>query len=173
MKRVLVCVGLTMCATVFLAAQAQALPPSQAPPAAQAPPPPPVPVLRGNPTPGTPQPEMPKPADRIALTGCVARAEGAAAKFDANTPSDTRYLLTGAKREKRVPAGTGTSPAAAAATGDRFRLAGIDSVLSPFVGARVEVSGQVETPSDEAAKSTPNLPVLRVEFVKKLAATCS
>ena len=163
MKRVLVGVGLTMCAIVFLGAQQ--------PPAAQ-PPPPPAP-LRGNPTPGTPQPEMPKPADRIALTGCVARAEGAAAKFDANTPSDTRYLLTGAKREKRVPAGTGTSPAAAAVTGDRFRLAGIDSVISPFVGTRVEVSGQVETPSDEAAKSTPNLPVLRVEFVKKLAATCS
>jgi hypothetical protein len=167
MKRVLACVGLTMCVTVFLAAQTQA----QTPPAAQTPPPPPV--LRGNPTPGTPQPEMPKPADRIALTGCVARAEGAAAKFDSNTPSDTRYLLTGAKREKRVPAGTGTSPATAAVTGDRFRLAGIDSVLSPFVGARVEVSGQVETPSAEAAKGTANLLVLRVEFVKKLAPACS
>ena len=123
MKRVLVCVGLTMCATVFSAAQRRQRPRRRL---HQAPPPPPL--LRGNPTPGTPQPEMPKPADRIALTGCVARAEGAAATFDANTPSDTRYLLTGAKREKRVPPGTGTSPAAAAVTGDRFRLAGIDSV---------------------------------------------
>ena len=168
MKRALVCVGLTMCATVILAAQSQAPPPPQGPPAAQAPPPP----LRGNPTPGTPQPEPPKPADRIALTGCVARAEGAAATFDANTPSDTRYLLTGATREKRVPPGTGTSPAAAAVTGDRFRLAGIDSAISPFVGARVEVSGQVEAPSEEAAKNRPTLPVLRVEFVKKLAPKC-
>ena len=155
MKRVLLCVSLTMCASAFVAAQA------------------PPPPLRGNPTPGTPQPEPPKPADRIALTGCVVRADGAAATFDGNTPSDTRYVLTGARREKRVPAGTGTSPAAAAVTGDRFRLAGIEGTISPFVGTRVEVSGQIEAPSEEAAKSTPNLPVLRVEFVRKLASTCS
>jgi hypothetical protein len=156
MRRVLLCVGLTLCATAFSAAQA-----------------PPPPTLRGNPTPGTAQPEPPKPADRIALSGCVVRVEGAAATFDANTPSDTRYLLTGAKREKRLPAGTGTSPAAAAVTGDRFRLAGIEGAISPFVDTRVEVSGQIEPPTEEAAKSTTALPVLRVEFVRKLASTCS
>ena len=154
MRRVLLCVGLTLCATAFSAAQAP-------------------PPLRGNPTPGTAQPEPPKPADRIALSGCVVRVEGAAATFDANTPSDTRYLLTGAKREKRLPAGTGTSPAAAAVTGDRFRLAGIEGAISPFVDTRVEVSGQIEPPTEEAAKSTTALPVLRVEFVRKLASTCS
>ena len=155
MRRVLLCASLTMCATAFVAAQA------------------PPPPLRGNPTPGTPQPEPPRPADRITLTGCVVRADGAAATFDGNTPSDTRYLLTGAKREKRVPAGTGTSPAAAAVTGDRFRLAGIEGTISPFTGTRVEVSGEIETPSEEAAKSAPSLPFLRVEFVRKLAAACS
>ena len=155
MRRVLLCASLTMCATAFATAQA------------------PPPPLRGNPTPGTPQPEPPKPGDRIALIGCVVRAEGAAATFDGNTPSDNRYLLTGAKREKRVPAGTGTSPAAAAVTGDRFRLAGIEATISPFAGTRAEVSGQVETPSAEAAKSGSNLPVLRVEFVRKVASTCS
>ena len=55
MRRVLLCVGLTLCATAFSAAQA------------------PPPTLRGNPTPGTAQPEPPKPADRIALSGCVVR----------------------------------------------------------------------------------------------------
>lgn len=158
MKCVLLCVALTMCVTAFSAAQD---------------PPPPPPLLRGNPTPGTPQPEPPNPADRITLTGCLVRAEGAAATFDGNTPSDNRYLLTGAKREKRVPPGTGTSPAAAAVTGDRFRLAGIESTVSPFVGTRVEVSGQIEAPSEEATRGAPSLPVLRVEFVKKLAPTCS
>lgn len=158
MTRVLLCVSLTMCATAFSAAQA--------------PPPPPPPLLRGNPTPGTPQPEPPNAADRITVTGCVVRAEGVPVTFDGNTPSDMRYLLTGAKREKRVPLGTGTSPAAAAATGDRFRLSGIEATISPFAGTRVEISGQVETPSAEAAKAEPKLPVLRVEFAKKIAATC-
>jgi hypothetical protein len=153
MRRALVCVGLTICVT---AVSAQGPPPRQ----------------RGNPTPGTPQPDVPKLEDRIAVTGCVTRAEGVPATFDANTPSDTRYLLSGAKREKRVPPGAGTSPAAAAGTAERYRLAGIEGVLSPFVGTRAEVSGQVEEPSAEAAKLTPQIPVLRVEFVKKIAATC-
>jgi hypothetical protein len=153
MRRALVCVALTVC-VASASGQAQAR-------------------LQGNPTPGTTQPEMPRLADRIALTGCVARAEGAAVTFDPNTPSDTRYLLNGAKRVSRVPPGAGTSPAAAAGARERYRLAGIEGALSPFAGARVEVSGQVETPSAEAARTEPNLPVLRVEFIKKLAPTCS
>lgn len=153
MRRALVCVGLTICVAGVS---------GQAPP----------PRLRGNPTPGTAQPEMPKLADRIAVTGCVTRAEGAAATFDGNTPSDTRYLLNGAKRVTRVPPGAGTSPAAAASASERYRLAGIESAISPFVGMRVEASGQVEAPSEEAAKSTPVLPVLRVEFVKKIDSSC-
>lgn len=129
--------------------------------------------LRGNPTPGTAQPEMPKLADRIALTGCVARADGVPATFDSNTPSDTRYLLTGATRDKRVPPGAGTSPAAAGATADRYRLSGIEGAIAPFAGARVRISGQVEAPSAAAAALAPALPVLRVEFVRKLAPACS
>ena len=151
MRRALVCVGLTICVAGVS---------GQAPPR-----------LRGNPTPGTAQPDMPKLADRIAVTGCIARVEGAAATFDGNTPSDMRYLLNGARRAARVPPGAGTSPAAASTT-ERYRLAGIEGAISPFVGMRVEVSGQVEAPSAEAAKSTPSLPVLRVEFVKKVAANC-
>jgi len=161
MRRALACVGLTIC----VAAAFSAIVGAQAPP--------PAPRLRGNPTPGTEQPDMPKLADRIALTGCVTRVEGVPATFDANTPSDTRYLLSSAKRASRLPPGAGTSPAAAATTLDRYRLAGIEGAISPFAGARVEISGQVEAPSAEAAKLTPELPVLRVEFVRKLAATCS
>lgn len=152
MRRALVCVGLTICVAA-VSGQAPAR-------------------IRGNPTPGTAQPDMPKIADRIAVAGCVARADGASAIFDGNTPSDTRYLLNGAKRLTRLPPGAGTSPAAAAASGERFRLAGIEGAISPFVGMRVEVSGQVETPSEEAAKAAPALPVLRVEFVKKIGSSC-
>jgi hypothetical protein len=96
--------------------------------------------------------------------------EGASVAFDGNTPSDNRWVLTNAKREKRVPPGTGTSPEAAAAASDRYRLAGIEGILAPLSGMRVEISGQVEPAAPAADKPAP--PVLRVEFVKKLAATC-
>ena len=162
MTRVLLYVGLTMCATVFLAAQAPA-PPPQGPPG----------CCGGIRRRARPSPSHPTPADRVTLTGCVARAEGAPATFDANTPSDNRYLLTGAKREKRVPAGTGTSPAAAAVTGDRFRLVGHRSV--DFAVRRHPRRG-VRPGRDSVRRGrqgTPKLPVLRVEFVKKLAPSCS
>jgi hypothetical protein len=160
MGRAVACAGLTVCVAMAFVVTL----------GAQAPPPPQR--QRGNPTPGTAQPEMPKLADRIALTGCLTRVEGAPAVFDGNTPSDTRYLLSSAKRLSRLPPGAGTSPVAAASTVERYRLSGIEGAISPFADARVEVSGQVETPSPEAARLTPELPVLRVEFVKKIAASC-
>ena len=72
-------------------------------------------VVGGNPTPGTEQPEAPNLADRITLTGCLQAAGDRAvalakaeptAPIDANTPSDTRFVLANAERIHRVPAGT-------------------------------------------------------------------
>jgi hypothetical protein len=136
------------------------------------------PPRRGNPTPGTTQPVPPNLADRVTFIGCLQAATPAGTAPQtgaaASEPSDARFLLTKATREARVPAGGGTSPAAVAATGDTFRLAAIDSALSPFVGAKVEVSGQIEpTAPDAAQKDDAKPPVLRVEFVQKLAARCS
>ena len=51
--------------------------------------------------------------------------------------------------------------------GSSYRLEGIDSQFSPFVNARVEVSGEVK-PSGEKTGA----PTLLVEFVQKTAATC-
>src|SRR3989442_8125915 len=73
---------------------------------------PPLPGTRtGNPTPGTPQPEPPKVADRITLTGCIEpagnkRAAGGANAADSDSPTASSYVLTKAERKQIVPEGT-------------------------------------------------------------------
>ena len=64
-----------------------------------------------------------------------------------------------------MPPDTGTSAAAAAAAATTYRLEALESQLSPFVNARVEISGEVKASADAP-------PVLLVEFVRKLAAKC-
>jgi len=105
------------------------------------------PVNGGNPTPGTPQPDPPNVAERITATGCVQLAKDAPRVADSNTVMDTRYVLTNAE-----------SPAKIA-----YKLSAIESQLSPFAGAKVEISGEPKTPGGN---------ILQVEFVQKLAARC-
>src|SRR5262245_21297006 len=141
-------------------------------PAAEQPPPLPPGTKTGNPTPGTPQPDPPNLADRITVVGCVQAADKKApGTSDSNDPSDARFVLAKAERRSNLPPGTGTSSAAASASGGTYRLRGIDSQLSPFVGARVEVSGEV-VPS-AAPDTASKAPVLQIEFIQKIAASCS
>jgi hypothetical protein len=107
-------------------------------------------VSGGNPTPGTPQPEPPNVAERVTVTGCVERVSKDArplAAVDGNAVVDSRYVLITVEQPSKV----------------RYRLEAIESQLSPFTGAKVEISGE---PKD------PGSTILRVEFVQKLAATC-
>ena len=122
----------------------------------------------GNPTPGTPQPDAPNLADRITVTGCVRLVESSSARRDPNNPTDARFVLEKAERSKVVQPDTGTSTAAASATSASYRLRGIDAQLSPFVGSKVEISGEV-IPS--TAADAP-MPTVQVEFVQKLSSTC-
>jgi hypothetical protein len=129
-------------------------------------------VSGGNPTPGTEQPAPPNVADRITLTGCMRPAPtppGVPQTPDANTPTNSRFVLANATRVDRVPADTGGSPLATAASGATYRLEGIESQFSPFVDTKVEISGEVK-PSDANAPTIS--PMLLVEFVQKIAATC-
>lgn len=106
------------------------------------------PITGGNPTPGTPQPEPPNVADRVTVTGCVqlaAKKDGKAAAVDGNTVTDSRYVLTAVGGPDKIT----------------YRLEAIESQLSPFAGAKVEITGE-KKPKD----------VLLVEFVQKLSATC-
>ena len=160
--------------TVGLAAQQQA-PGFQQPPG----------LKTGNPTPGTAQPEPPNLARRIALTGCVQAAENrsgpGAAATDANSPSDSRFVLTSAERPNVVPRGAGTARAATepadrpadVSVSRRYRLRAIDSQLSPFVGARVEISGEVLPAASRSDEDSANPPTLQVEFVQRVAMSCS
>ena len=104
-------------------------------------------VIGGNPTPGTPQPEPPKVEERVTVTGCIERVSRDARPvpaIDGNTVTDSRYVLMTVEQPSKL----------------KYKLAAIESQLSPFAGARVEVSGE---PKDGA---------LQVEFVQKLSATC-
>ena len=105
------------------------------------------PVTGGNPTPGTPQPDPPNVADRVTVTGCLQLAKDAPkATPDGNTVVDSRYVLMSTEQPAKV----------------QFKLAAIESQLSPFAGAKVEISGEPKAGSD----------VLQVEFIQKLAARC-
>jgi hypothetical protein len=108
------------------------------------------PISGGNPTPGTPQPDAPNVADRITVTGCVQLAKDAPKMTDGNAVVDARYVLTTADERPKV----------------QYKLAAIESQMSPFAGMKVEISGE---PTSTAR--TGNV-VLRVEFVQKLDARC-
>lgn len=132
--------------------------------------------LTGNPTPGTPQPDPPNLADRITLSGCLRWAapdgRGSVPAQELNTPSTSTFVLTSAVRVTRVPPGTGTSDAAKKSAGQTYRLSALNSALVPFVGARVEISGEIQdrSPRDGAAAA----PMLNVGFVQRLGRTpCS
>jgi hypothetical protein len=128
--------------------------------------------VSGNPTPGTEQPAPPNPADRITLTGCLRPAPKSAQTEapDSNAPSDARFVLASAERVDRVPPGTGGSSQTTAASSRSYRLSGIDSQFSPFVDTKVELSGEIKAASTDPT-GTP--PTLIVEFVQKLASSCS
>jgi hypothetical protein len=128
-----------------------------------------TPVSGGNPTPGTPQPDPPNPSDRITLVGCLQSAPKADQDKppDANTPVNTRYVLTSALPVDRLPPGTGGSAIAKSTSSRSFRLEGLDSQFSPFVNTKVEISGEVKPPS-----ATEAAPTLLVEFVQRLDRDC-
>jgi hypothetical protein len=127
------------------------------------------PISGGNPTPGTAQPDPPNLADRITLTGCLQPAPKGSADStpDANTPVDTRYVLSSAQRVNRLPAGTGGSELAKKAGSGTYRLEGIESQFSPFVNTKVEISGEVKPSSGSGVP-----PTLLVEFVQRLEPRC-
>jgi hypothetical protein len=130
----------------------------------------------GNPTPGTTQPDPPNVANRVMFAGCLQRAARAADKSaptDPFTPSNLRFELTNAAPVERAAPGTAPpadSPLAARASSTVYRLEGIDSIFSPLVGARVEITGEVKPPS-KAEKGAP--PTLLVEFLQRVAPKCS
>ena len=131
--------------------------------------------LTGNPTPGTAQPDPPNLADRITLTGCVRWAapdgRGSVPTQELNTLSTSTFVLANAARVTRVPPGTGTSDAAKKSASQTYRLTALNSALVPFVGGRVEISGEID---DRPQADGAPVPTLKVGFVQRLGKTpCS
>ena len=128
------------------------------------------PVSGGNPTPGTSQPDPPNLSDRVTLSGCLQPTPGStsgAEPLDTNTPSASRFVLSGARPVDRLPPGTGGSDLATKTSSASFRLEGLDSQFSPFVNTKVEISGEIRPRSPEGGP-----PTLLVEFVQKIANRC-
>ena len=129
--------------------------------------------LTGNPTPGTLQPDPPNLADRITVTGCLRWASpngrGSVPAQELNAASTSAFVLTSATRVARVPPGTGTSDAAKKSASQTYRLSALNSALVPFVGGRVEISGEIDdSPARDGASEAP---VLKVGFVQRLPKT--
>ncbi len=78
-------------------------------------------------------------------------------------------MLVSAERLLRIPQDTGGSSRASSAASRTYKLKSIDSQLSPFVGAKVEISGEVVASSSEKPGTDPEL---QVEFVQRIAGKC-
>ena len=93
--------------------------------------------VKGDPTPARParaaEPRRPSHADRL-RPGAPGRNTSA---VDENTPSNTRFILTGAETRNVVPARDGRLPAAASASGRAYRL---EAIRKPVFGVRRRAS---------------------------------
>ena len=167
-------------ATASLAAQGpgapeQGNPPSTSAPSTQAP------STQAPAAPAAPAQRAPaSDSKKITISGCVARqpeGQSAAAGAPAMPFSLTNAAAVGAS------APVGTAGASAAAVAKTYRLDAAESMISPHVGHKVEITGTGEEPASStasasasaagaSASSTVAAPRLKAESVKMVAATC-
>ena len=111
-----------------------------------------------------------KKAETIAVKGCVAKADPNGSFLltkaaPVTLASDTAANKTVANQSK--------TPAA-----NQYRLNGPDSMVAPYVGREVQLTGTVEqqSPSSSSTKASgpaANAPAFAVDSVMVLSATCS
>jgi hypothetical protein len=130
-------------------------------------------------------------ADKVMLTGCVARMDqtsGGAASTAASSES-IRFVLNNAMRSTPTATtttgttGSSASSAPSATAGSAamtYRLDATDSQLTAHVGHKVEVTGMLQnaaaagtTGSSAGSTAATNSPVFKVESVRMIAATCT
>ena len=126
--------------------------------------------------PATPVPRAAATASKkITLSGCVARqAEGLSAS--AGAPSMPFTLTNTAAVGAGGPVGT-AGASASAPVAKTYRLDAAESMISPHVGHKVEITGMVEdqpapASATAAGASAVAAPKLKAESVKMVAATC-
>ena len=115
--------------------------------------------------PATERPAAPRPPEaagqlsKTTISGCIQSVPAAAA---AAAPEASKFELARAKMVTPAPVGTsGTATAA------RYRLEGEEKLITPHLNHQVEITGTVSPASGGATT-----PMLKVESVKMVAATC-
>jgi hypothetical protein len=116
--------------------------------------------------------QVPPPTMQVGKTtiaGCVQAAAPTAAGGASAAPS-SKFELTNAKVVSSAEA-TGTTGAATSAL--RYRLEGDEKTISPHLNHQVEITGTSSpaTMSGAAGNTTPT-PILKIESLKMVAATC-
>jgi hypothetical protein len=109
-------------------------------------------------------------AAKVMIAGCIQAAPPAPAAGGAPAaPAASKFDLANAKVVSSGPVGTtGTAP-----TAMRYRLEGDEKTISPHLNHQVEITGTVSPATAAgAAGTTTATPMLKVESVKMVAATC-
>lgn len=120
-----------------------------------------------------------KPAERIAVTGCVSRVEapgGAPVTNAENRAVGSRgtFILLKATASATMPSSSTTNVAAKqtkSQTATQYRLDGADSMVAPYVNHQVEITGNTSQASS-GAKGSAGAPTLTVESIRMLATAC-
>jgi hypothetical protein len=109
-------------------------------------------------------------AAKTMITGCIQAAPPAAAGAGGApaAAATSKFDLANAKVVSGGPVGT----AGAAATAMRYRLEGDEKTISPHVNHQVEITGTITPATAGTAGATAATPMLKVESVKMVAATC-
>ena len=115
--------------------------------------------------PATERPAAPRPQSasgqltKTTISGCIQSVPAAAA----SAPAASKFELARAKMVTPAPVGTSGT----AATAARYRLEGEEKLITPHLNQQVEITGTVSPASGGATT-----PMLKVESVKMVAATC-
>src|SRR6516225_1818815 len=120
-------------------------------------------------------------AKQVTVTGCVQRASASPAGATGTTgtagasSSEPSFILTNASSgssSSAAPGATGTS-----GTPSSYRLEGDDAKLTPHIGHKVEITGELDSmPSSSApagSSSSASAPKLKIDTVRMVAASCS
>jgi siroheme synthase len=132
-----------------------------------------------------PKTESASAGSKVTVTGCVERADQlngtGTTSQSLDTDSQSFMLIRAAhETEKSGAAGkTGkSSTMPSMANGNRYRLDGMKSTLSPHVGHEVEINGTMSAPASSSAsgidKTSPaGVPTLKIDTIKMIAETCA
>ena len=142
-------------ATVGLSAQ-------QAPPASP-------PAAPGSPQQPAPSAQASGQSKTVTLSGCIQNAPAAAGASASAATAPKFVLSTKGGSAAGAGAAVGTS-----GTATRYQLDGEEKAISPHLNHQVEITGTVQPAGASAASGAAAAgPMLKVDSVKMVAATCS